>query len=64
MDTKTITLQAEEWEAIANALQTAQDEGPEGAGWKSARLSSAEASLIRAMEEAAPERRSRSGWHD
>lgn len=52
MKIKTITLSLETWEAIVDAIQMTQDEGPEGEGWKSDELSRAESSLNCALDAA------------
>ncbi len=49
MSTRTITLSAEHWQRISEALDTCYDEGPPGEGWKSAELSSAVAALDAAL---------------
>ena len=49
MKTKTITLTLEQWEQIANAVEMAQDVGPEGEGWKSDGLSAAHCALDAAL---------------
>jgi len=45
MNTRTITLPADQWEAILDAVVCHWDEGPPGEGWKSDRLSAASAAL-------------------
>lgn len=51
MKKKTVTLSLEDWEAIVDAIQSTQDEGPVGYGWKSDKLRSAESALIQALAE-------------
>jgi len=55
MTTRTITLPADQWEAILEAVQDHWDEGPRGEGWQSSRLSAASAALSTALAEPEPE---------
>lgn len=54
MSTRTITLSAEHWQRIVDALDTCYDEGPPGEGWQSGELSSATAALNAALEQPVP----------
>jgi len=55
MTTRTITLPADQWEAILEAVQDHWDEGPRGEGWQSSRLSAASAALSTALAQPEPE---------
>jgi hypothetical protein len=55
MTTRTITLSAEHWQRISDALLDCCDKGPPGEGWKSAELSSAVAALDTALAQPEPE---------
>ena len=55
MNTRTITLAADQWEAILDAVECHCDEGPPGEGWKSASLSTASAALSTALAQPEPE---------
>ena len=55
MSTRTITLPADQWEAILEAVQDHWDEGPRGEGWQSSRLSAASAALSTALAQPEPE---------
>jgi hypothetical protein len=55
MSTRTITLPADQWEAILEAVQDHWDEGPRGEGWQSSRLSAASAALSTTLAQPEPE---------
>jgi hypothetical protein len=55
MSTRTITLPADQWEAILEAVQDRWDEGPPGEGWQGSRLSAASAALSTALAQPEPE---------
>jgi hypothetical protein len=48
---RTITLSADQWLAILDAVKCHCDEGPPGEGWKSPKLSAASAALSSALEQ-------------
>lgn len=52
---RTITLSADQWEAILEAVECHCDEGPPGEGWKSSKLSAASAALRSALAQPEPE---------
>jgi len=52
---RTITLSADQWDVILDAVECYCDEGPPGEGWKSARLSAAATALISALDRFKPE---------
>lgn len=54
MSTRTVTLSAEHWQRISDALLDCCDEGPPGEGWKSPGLSSAVAALDAALAQPEP----------
>ncbi len=53
--TKTITLPADQWQAILDAVECHWDEGPPGEGWQSPPLSAASAALSVALAQPGPE---------
>jgi hypothetical protein len=55
MTTRTITLPADQWAVILEAVEDHTDEGPYGAGWKSSCLSAASAALSTALAQPEPE---------
>jgi len=55
MTTRTITLPADQWAVILEAVEDHTDEGPYGEGWKSSRLSAASAALSTALAQPEPE---------
>jgi hypothetical protein len=55
MSTRTITLPADQWEAILEVVQDHWDEGPPGEGWQGSRLSAASAALSTALAQPEPE---------
>jgi hypothetical protein len=55
MSTRTITLPADQWEAILEVVQDHWDEGPPGEGWQGSRLSAASAALSTALAQTEPE---------
>jgi hypothetical protein len=59
MSTRTITLPADQWEAILEAVQDQWDEGPPGEGWQGSRLSAASAALSTALAQPEPSARLR-----
>jgi hypothetical protein len=54
MSTRTITLPADQWEAILEAVQDHWDEGPPGEGWQGSRLSAASAALSTTLAQPEP----------
>ncbi len=52
--TKTITLPADQWQAILDAVECHWDEGPPGEGWQSPPLSAASAALSTALAQPEP----------
>jgi hypothetical protein len=52
--TKTITLPADQWQAILDAVECHWDEGPPGEGWQSPLLSAASAALSAALAQPEP----------
>jgi hypothetical protein len=54
MSTRTITLPADQWEAILEVVQDHWDEGPPGEGWQGSRLSAASAALSAALAQPEP----------
>jgi hypothetical protein len=48
---RTITLTADQWDVILDAVECHCDEGPPGEGWKSSKLSAASAALSSALEQ-------------
>jgi hypothetical protein len=48
---RTITLLADQWDVILEAVECHCDEGPPGEGWKSSKLSAASAALSSALAE-------------
>ena len=54
MSTRTITLPADQWEAILEVVQDHWDEGPPGEGWQGSRLSAASAALSTALAQPEP----------
>jgi hypothetical protein len=55
MSTRTITLPADQWEAILEVVQNHWDEGPPGEGWQGPHLSAASAALSTALAQPEPE---------
>jgi hypothetical protein len=52
--TKTITLPADQWQAILDAVECHWDEGPPGEGWQSPLLSTASTALSAALAQPGP----------
>jgi hypothetical protein len=55
MSTRTITLPADQWEAILEVVRDHWDEGPPGEGWQGSRLSAASAALSTALAQPEPD---------
>jgi hypothetical protein len=64
MSTRTITLPADQWEAILKVVQGCWDEGPRGEDWQSSRLSAASAALSAALAQPEPEGDRLFHWRD